>query len=349
MKISLITYYYSCNHGAVMQTYALCRYLKELGHDVELVDLRQNESYGGSILVRLIKPIIFNYRISRIKKMYYPKTSKRYFSVHDLKEDPPVADCYMVGSDQVWNPNISKDLQLAYFLDYGNEAIPRISYASSFGLEKWPGGVNTDKIATLLARFNSLSTREIHGKNICKETFKLDADVVLDPTFLNFSYEEFNYGVKQTDDFVCYKLNRTADFWENVRSVGNIIGSKPLLLNYNYPKKGFKYCFPPSLRTWMRKFAGAKFILTDSFHGIAFSIINRKQFVAILNDDGKNSRLLNLMESFGFSNRIYPSVAEMLKDDAWKEPIDYNSIEGDIRKKIEESRNFIKRSLISYE
>lgn len=349
MKVSLITYYYSCNHGAVMQTYALCRYLKELGHEVELVDLRQDEGNGSSILVRLIKPLIFNYRINQIKKKYYPPVSNRYFTLEDLRSNPPQADCYIVGSDQVWNPDISKKLQLAYFLDYGDGKVKRISYASSFGIEKWPDNPNTERIKMLLSRFDSLSTRELSGSKICREIFDVDADVVLDPTFLNYSYEEFNKGVKQTDDFVCYKLNRTVDFWENVRSVGNIIGSKPLLLNYNYPKKGFKYCFPPSLRTWMRKFAGAKFILTDSFHGIAFSIINRKQFVAILNDDGKNSRLLNLMESFGFSNRIYPSVAEMLKDDAWKEPIDYNSIEGDIRKKIEESRNFIKRSLISYE
>lgn len=349
MKISLITYYYSCNHGAVMQTYALCRYLKELGHNVELVDLRQDEGYGSSFLVRLIKPIIFKYRINRIKRQFYPQTSKRYFTISDLREDPPKADCYMVGSDQVWNPNISKSLQLAYFLDYGNANVPRISYASSFGLEKWPGGINTDRIKSLLARFDSLSTREVYGKKICKETFNVEADVVLDPTFLNTSYDEFNYGVKQTNDFVCYKLNRTSDFWANVSKVGEIVGAKPLLLNYNYPKKGFKYCFPPSLRTWMRKFAGAKFILTDSFHGIAFSIINRKQFVAILNDDGKNSRLINLMECFGLSNRVYKSVAEMLEDDTWRNPINYSAIEEVLKEKIEFSRNFIKKSLISYE
>ena len=212
MKISLITYYYSCNHGAVMQTYALCRYLKELGHEVELVDLRQDEGHGGSIIVRLIKPMVFKYRINRIKNKYYPKTSKRYFTVDDLKKDPPIADCYMVGSDQVWNPDISRDLQLAYFLDYGNDKALRISYASSFGLEKWPGGINTDRIRFLLSRFNSLSTRESHGKKICKETFNVEADVVLDPTFLNSSYEEFNFGVKQTNNFVCYKLNSDNTF-----------------------------------------------------------------------------------------------------------------------------------------
>ena len=99
----------------------------------------------------------------------------------------------------------------------------------------------------------------------------------------------------------------------------------------------------------MRKLAGAKFILTDSFHGIAFSIINRKQFVAILNDDGKNSRLINLMESLGLSNRIYNTVSEMLKDDSWRAPIDYTAIEDILNQKIEQSRYFIKKSLIPYE
>lgn len=347
MKIALITYYYSCNNGAVMQTYALCRYLKECGHEVELIDVRQKEPIEGSLAVKIIKPLIFRLRFSKILRNYYPKTTKRYLSIDELQKDPPLADCYIVGSDQVWNPKISKELRDAFFLDFGTDNVRRISYASSFGLSEWPniGESETMHIKDLLHRFNSVAVRERQGADICRQKFGIDASVVLDPTFLNDNYDEFNQGVKQTDEFVCYKLNRTVDFWGHIQKVASLVHSKPLLLNYNFPKKGYKYCFPPSLRTWMRKLAGAKFIVTDSFHGIAFSIINRKQFVAILNDDGLNSRLINLMQTMGLEDRIYPSVEEMLTDKRWMLPIDYSLLENRIAKEIEYSRQYLKKAL----
>ena len=347
MKIAVITYHYSCNNGAVMQTYALCRFLRENGHKVSLIDIRQDEREKQPFIVKIVKFFIFGYRINQIVKKFYPALTKRYWTVDDLRKDPPEADCYIVGSDQVWNPAISKEQMLAYFLDFGNDKVKRVSYASSFGVSEWPikDSDVTKKVQSLLARFDSLAVRENQGKLICKNTFGLDAKVVLDPTFLNYEYKEFNNGVKQTNEFVCYKLNRTDDFWQYTREVGDIIGSKPLLLNYNYPKKGFVYCFPPSLRTWMRKLAGAKFILTDSFHGIAFSIINRKQFVVILNDDGKNSRLIDLMNTMGLQDRVFNSVKELLDNRSWLSPIDYTVLEPIIRKQIELSRTYLIEAL----
>ena len=347
MKVSIITYHYSSNNGAVMQTYALCRYLRELGHDLEIIDIRQDESGGIPFFVKIIKYFIFGYRINQIVKKFYPKLTRKYNSLDELQADPPISDIYIVGSDQVWNPDISKELALAYFLDFGGSSVKRVSYASSFGKSEWTiddSNLNL-KICKLLSEFMYLSVREKEGKLLCEKQFGISPEVVLDPTFLNYDYLEFNKGVKQSDELVCYKLNRTDDFWKNIKLVGKKLGVKPTLLNYNYPKFGLKYCFPPSLRTWMRKIAGAKFIVTDSFHGIAFSIINRKQFAVILNDDGKNSRLVNLMRIMNLESRVFPSVKSMVEDDSWMEPIDYSILEPNIKRLVEHSRNFLKDAL----
>ncbi len=347
MKIALITYHHSCNNGAVMQTYALMRYLSELGHNVEIIDLRQDESGNNSMLVRIVKYFIFGFRIGQIRRKYYKNFSKRYYSVQALKEDPPKADCYMVGSDQVWNTDISKEVAIAYFLNFGKEDIKRISYASSFGVSEWNiiDGKFTSEVKRLLKRFDSISVREEEGRAICNNVFDVDPTVVLDPTFLNYGYPEFNGKCKDEEEFVCYKLNRTQDFWDNTPIIGDLIGIKPTMLNYNYPKRNFKYCFPPSLRTWMQKLASAKFILTDSFHGIAFSIINRRQFVAILNNNGKDSRLINLLKKMGLSNRLYPSVEAMIGNKEWMEPIDYSIVEPLISEEIRKSRDFLIKAL----
>ena len=347
MKIALVTYHYSNNHGAVMQSYALCRFLREEGHNVELIDIRQTEGTNLNVFGRLIKKLLVDYRIRRNQKLFFPPLSKRYMSVDELRADPPIADIFMVGSDQVWNPNISGEMRMAYFLDFGKEETKRVSYASSFGLADWPlKDENTIQgISTCLRRFNAISVREKEGQAICKNVFGVNADVVLDPTFLNESYPEFVKKTKQQNLLVCYKINKTDDFWQYTPQLANYLGMPVTILNYNYPKKGYRYCFPPSVNTWMKKMASAGFILTDSFHGIAFSLINKKQFIAILNHNGRDSRLINLISSLGLEDRMFDSVSEALKAEPWKKAIDYHKMRPKIDGLREHSVLFLRNAL----
>ena len=347
MKIALITYHYSNNKGAFMQTYALCRFLKEQGHEVQIVDIRQEEGTNLGLLGRIAKDWIVGYRLKKDMQKLYPPLTKRYCSVEELRQDPPIADCYMVGSDQVWNPNISKDLMLAYFLDFGKNDVKRISYASSFGLSEWvimDRSVN-EHLAQLLKSFRALSVREIQGQQLCKRIFGVEPKVVLDPTFLNDNYFEIYKPKKIKKEVLCYKLNKTEDFWNNAPKVGKELGLPLRLLNHNFPRNGFRYCAPPTLKTFLKRIAEAEFVLTDSFHGIAFSIIYRKQFVAILNHNDRDSRLINLMTTMGLKDRMFNSVGEMLKDDSWKSSVDYSQLEPIISNEIEKSRKYLQDSL----
>lgn len=349
MRIALITYHYSNNKGAFMQTYALCRYLRDLGHELKIIDIRLKEYTPW--YTKFVKDIIVGFRLKREMKLYYPPLTRRYNDLKELQNNPPVADCYIVGSDQVWNPNISKELMLAYYLDFGDSKTIRISYASSFGLSKWVISDNkiNSRISELLNSFKALSVREQQGRDLCNHVFGLEPQIVLDPTFLNTNYHEIYKPIKIRKEIVCYKINKTKDFWENALSVGKSLGLPLTLLNYNYPKRGFNYCFPPSLKTWLKRIEEAEFVLTDSFHGIALSIINRKQFVAILNHNDRDSRLINLMETMGLQDRLFSSLSEMLKSESWKDRIDYTKLEPVINKQIELSRLFIKNALSTNE
>lgn len=347
MKIAVITYHYSNNKGAVMQTYGLCKFLRDYGYDIELIDIRQKES-TTNLLVKIVKFFVVGYRMNKDMKTFYPPLTRRYGSVKELRNDPPKADCYIVGSDQVWNPNISKSLMMAYFLDFGPSSVKRISYASSFGISDWvikDYSVN-QHISKLLNSYSALSVREKEGKALCEKEFHVSPTIVLDPTFLNEDYSEFTVGVKQKKIIVCYKINKTVDFWKNVPKVKEQLGNIPMtILNYNYPKKGFKYCFPPSLDYWMKSIASAKFILTDSFHGVAFSIISKKDFCVILNHNDRDSRLINIVSEFGLQDRMFSSVEEMLKTDMWMKPIDYSNHEPQIKKRVVESQKYLLNAL----
>lgn len=353
MKISLITYHYSSNPGAIMQTYALTRFLRECGYVVNLIDIRHVEydlrtiSEGSNILVRLVKSMVFPRRMKRMFKNFYPTLTKHYYNLDELKADPPQSDCYIVGSDQVWNYKIARDRVLAYFLDFGDENIRRISYASSFGLQQWETGkyATTEDVQRCLDRFNAISVREEVGQNIMKETFHKEAKLVLDPTLLFDSYPEISGTIKNNNEICCYKLNKTKDFFDNIGFIKEKLGLPAVLINHNYPVKGLKYCFNPSVNRWMRRIAGAKFVITDSFHGVAFSIIFRKQFVAILNKDGLNSRIINLMKLMHLENRMYESLEEMRKDDCWMQPIDYSKVEPYLIKMRKDSINYLTDAL----
>ena len=347
MKLAVITYHYSNNKGAFMQTYALCRYLKEHGYKLQIIDARQEEGTNLHFLGRIIKKIIVGHRLQKDMKCFYPPLTRRYQSLKELQENPPEADCYIVGSDQVWNPNISKNLMLAYFLGFGGKEKLRISYASSFGLSKW---LITDdtinlRIKELLHSFKALSVREKEGQELCQREFGLKPEIVLDPTFLNTNYEEIVGNVKTRREILCYKINKTEDFWRYAPMVGKILGLPLALLNYNYPHRGYRYCFPPSLKTWMRRIVAADFILTDSCHGVAFSIIYKKQFACILNHNDRDSRLNNLKRLFHLEDRIFNSVEEMVTDRRWEKPIDYNAVTPLVEKYRKESRRYLLNAL----
>ena len=333
-NISLVTYHCSPNVGAVMQTYALCRFLKGHGYQVEIVDIRNFEpnlktiSEGSPLPIRLVKSVIYPIRINNIFKKFYPALTRHYTSMDDLRQNPPQSDVYIVGSDQVWNHVIARDKALAYFLDFGNDSVKRLSYASSFGLTRWETGkyATTEQVQNCLDRFDFISTRELDGQRILKETFKKDATIVLDPTFLNESYPEITGPVKQREEIVCYKLEKTQDFWQYMPNVSGKIGMPVLLLNHNFPKTGYKYHFNPTVSQWVGRIAGASFVITDSFHGVAFSIIYKRQFAAVINHNGKESRLVSLLKLLHLEDRMFDSVEKLSKSNCWKTAIDYTKV-----------------------
>ena len=119
-------------------------------------------------------------------------------------------DCLLVGSDQTWNPLISREQCLAYFLDFGGDQVRRVSFASSFGVNMWPESHKEllPAIDKLLHRFSGISVREVTGQNILKQQFSLDSSLVLDPTMLHSSYAEITSSITPNHRIVCYLLNR---------------------------------------------------------------------------------------------------------------------------------------------
>lgn len=343
MKIGLLTYNKSANYGAVLQCYATCRILKELGHNVELINVEQEDYPWWKHAGFYLKDKAFD----RFQERFYAPKTRLFHNVDEIREAHFDYDCLLVGSDQTWNPDISKNLCMAFFLDFGKKECRRISYASSFGFEKWPEKYNDLKriVSPALSRFQYISVREETGRQILKETFGIDAIKVLDPTLLFTDYSEVIGQIEEKDEVVSYLLNRSPKQLKEGRRIAKLFGCTPKMISTIYPYWGYRYIYPPSMERWLQYMGGAKLVITDSFHGVVFSLIFRRNFVVITPENGRNSRLVDLLRMTGLEDR-YHNENETLKPEDITKTIDYDKVNSilDTQRKI--SVDFLKTSLI---
>lgn len=343
MRIGLLTYHHSANYGAVMQSYATCRALKELGHEVEFLNFQQDEKRSNSSIIFYFKIKAFD----RFMTAFYPIETMILQSMDDLNAIASNYDCLVVGSDQVWNPEISKNKCLAYFLDFGGSDIRRISYASSFGISKWPEQYQNllPSISASLRKFHGLSVREETGKYLLENLFNLSSQVVLDPTLLHTDYNEITGNIVNNDDVICYLLNRTKLQLEKTIKLSKSLGKTPKMISTIRPTLGFKYVYPPSIEDWIKYIAGANFVITDSFHGLAFSLIYNKQFIVISPNNGKNSRLKDLLKSVGLQDRYFDENDTILYSELQNRKIDYDEVNSKLNILKDISWNYLRNAL----
>lgn len=349
MKIALLTIWHEYNYGAELQAYATIKFLQNMGHHVEMIDIRLADegktSIAGSLskVIELMSPA--KCKFEKFWTRYIPKT-RRYKSIQELQSNPPIADIYMVGSDQVWNPEITKSFINLYFLDFGKDSVKRVSYASSFGESDWkfPGFI--DDVTRWLSRFDFISCREQSGVKLLKETFGVNSINVIDPTLLLGEYQNFiNYRTK-SHNLVCYPLGHDPELLDHSRQL-----AKKLNLNFvdNFNAKkifGRIVWNRNSIEQWITNIANAEFVVTRSFHGMLFSVMYHKQFAVIEGYKGRGVRLQNFLSSIGLADRYYNDFEDLLSAEPWLHPIDYEMCDKIVESLRKESFNALKKMLV---
>lgn len=327
MKIALLTIWHEKNYGAELQAYATMKVLQKLGHDVRMIDIRLSDmekpSIGGylSLLIESISPCQRKFNNFWKKHIL---TTRRYKSIDELQMSPPNADIYLVGSDQVWNPEITKKFIKIFFLDFGSKEVKRISYASSFGTDKWVFPEIEKDIYKLLDAFSHVTCREKTGVGILKKEFGIEAKTVIDPTLLLGDYTEFLKEVKNRNTLVCYPLGEDIELQEYARCLANKIG-----LTYvdNFNKKVIlkKVIWNRnSIDEWISNIASSKLVLTRSFHGMLFSIMFNKDFIVV--SGKRNSRLVDFLSEIGLMDRYFTSINEVERSNIFRTSIDYTTV-----------------------
>lgn len=348
MKIALLTIWKEKNYGAEMQAYATIKVLKEMGHSVEMINYLLGELEKPTIKQRIISFISSfchdTKKFNRFWKKYIP-TTRHYSSLLELKKDPPKADYYMVGSDQVWNPEITRNKAAAYFLDFGNEQTKRISYASSFGIKEWNSSEEITKIAKeRLKSFSAVSCRESDGIRILQNIFNVDAVNVVDPTLLHNGYPELTGPISQQRTLAFYPLSPFPELEFFCKELAKKMGLR--FKNVNEKKYLIRRIVwdRPSVEEWVKSIAEAELVVTPSFHGLAFSLIYQRQFIVIQNPNGagRNSRIINLLDELGLSNRFFVNIEDAIEAKIWNRKIDYSIVLPKLEKLRNKSLHYLK-------
>lgn len=331
MKITILTFSKEDNNGANLQCYALYKTLCGWGHDVDILDI-QLAPLKMSLLSKIIR-IKKHFDYINFRKRYLNCFTKKYKTIDQLVNTPPKSDLFVVGSDQVWNPEITKRLDpLVYFFSFLPDGVKRISYAASFGIVQWTNDKIKDDVRLLLSKFSAISVREDSGVEICNKTFGVDARVVCDPTLLLDSYEDIcgKYDRrKETNQLMYFKFVRNAAVRDFIKENAKRYNYKVNALGeFRYLKGGVYRPFY-KIEDWLNTIRYSKLIITDSFHCIVFCVLFHKKFIALPGHNNRLSRINSLLDTLGLSDRFCNNFDELKNryECLINTDIDYNEVD----------------------
>lgn len=369
MKIRILTFHAAPNYGAVLQAYALQQYLRGLGHDASFIDYRPPYlTTGGSFWFprsrwHLRANLVIAYqKLTHLRNQFggmreqhrlfdefinsrLVMEGRRYRSIEQLRRDPPEGDLYICGSDQIWNPSEQYGVDPACFLDFGDSGIPRISYAASFGRPVLPLRHHSE-IARLLGRLDRISVRESSGAKLVGDFSGKMATVVPDPTLLiDWERELKDVHVKHSAYVFSYVLRSGDGVAEMQKEVMEHYGCE-LLQPYNPHQRWDNggTTVPLSPLEWVAYIGKARFVLTNSFHGTVFAILNRKPFVSLGLSGAKSGfseRVRHLLQSLGLEERMLRDGDRRKFRELLVREVDWNAVAPKMRRMVETGRGFL--------
>jgi hypothetical protein len=145
---------------------------------------------------------------------------------------------------------------------------------------------------------------------------------------LHSSYAEITSSIILNHRIVCYLLNRNDCQLDMARYLSYKMGIPARMIFNGYPLRGFEYCYPPAIKGWIEQIGGAEIVVTDSFHGLVFSLLYHRQFAVIPIANGLSSRLLDLLDLVGLKDHVFTSQEELEKNmEVLQRPIDYERVD----------------------
>ena len=342
MRIGILTHPLHFNYGGIMQCYALSNILQKQGHEVFVLDRQTNQApLWKRAIIAVFKALgikRFMSPTAHKSELIIPFVAKNISRTQPIRSDKQIRkiakrlklNAVIVGSDQVWRQDFAMQFGYNYFLDFVGDDVLKVSYAASFGLSEWRyDEEQTNHIRQYLSHFSSISVRESEAVELCKYNLGLDVKQVLDPTLL-----------LQASDYATVSSFRLIDvpyvfvYWLGDKrgmdeAISKYVNENPIrVISVNLRDNSVL----PSVEDWISYFRYADVVLTDSFHGCAFSIVFQRNLRVYPNESGGLGRIKSLFSEIGINGT---SISQS----------DFYSIEHKLRPLRELSLSFLTEAL----
>lgn len=238
--------------------------------------------------------------------------SKHFYKTEDLYDNPPLYDAYVVASDQVWNAFITYNNPI-YFLTFAPQNAIKLAYASSIGLPEIPQHVKTNFIKGI-QHLDFVSSREKESADLLSRLTKKKALHVLDPTLLLSKSEWEHYADPQKVGYkyvLTYFLQPTDYMYQLAQKVATDLQLPIIHIDNKIGQKNDNAIFsgPVTVEKWLRLFLDATIVVTNSFHGMAFSTNFNHPFITTLrwkdSNISMNARHRSFIEQFNLYNQFF--------------------------------------------
>lgn len=352
-KVFLISWFQSENYGTCLQAYATNFVLKNNGIDVIFLDRRRYYSLN-SFKFFILK--IYRLVIGRTKRLYSRGSGMSYGiyenehsqklsktkefvsqtyevrsinSKNDLVEIDSFVDCYLVGSDQMWNPWMLSPHYLLDFIPQKSKK-PRYSYAASFGVNNLPEK-KSRIYKKYLPMFSKITVREPRAAELIDELCGIKAEVVLDPTLLlegnewrEFSNQSNMMAKYELKEYVlCYFIGSLEfNHVETVKNLASQLHKKTVLIpmkesDYNISDPDILVIADACAYDFVSLIDNAALVCTDSFHAVVFSFLMNTPFYDFPrfkkgDKYSQEARLQNIMSKFGLDDSYWKKELNVL-------------------------------------
>lgn len=367
MKIATITCHDVYNYGASLQAYALQTYCRSLGADYEIIDYKPpylsnhfrldavaNDVFDKPLIKQLYLLAKLPGRLIQLKKkrtfdaftsQFLNRSDQRYSSVDELKKDCPQADLYIAGSDQIWNTFFSNGRDAAFYLDFVGNRGRKISYAASFATDRIFNNAETF-VAKQLRNFDAISVRESSANDLLCTLGHASGTLVADPVFLlnATQWTQLSSSCKKiAEDYIlvydCERSKRLRDLCLHLKHATGLPIYTLSATYGHYADKDFSLDGPLEFINLM---ANARYVIANSFHATAFSLIFHKDFFIVNRSEAINTRMRDFLQYLGLNSRLISDKAEINT-----QTIDYTNVTPKLDALIQDSKHFLKTQISS--
>lgn len=331
MKIGIMTFQETTNYGALLQATALQITLSQLGAESEIIRYRCDEIVKRELPESIFKhgiihaPISFlagcvqkrKYKMLEGFKAKYCKISEKEYSSKDISLSQTEYDRFLVGSDIVWELNVTGG-DTAFYLDFLDEKSRKYAFSSSFGYNQIPERY-VEVSRKLLSDFTSISVRETEGAQIIKELLNQEVPVTADPTLLLTGeqwrqYEQKYPKLREKGYILVYFDDHAGNALSFAKKLANKYSLPIVLIRSSLRNiKSVKTIRDASVEQFLWLVDNAKYVVTGSYHGVLYAINFNTDFYYV--NRAHTGRINTIIDKSGITNR-----------NIMEEQIDYDGI-----------------------